>query len=198
MSEFETFPDLAAVDAAQGRMRGGDRLYTVDARYRNHVEAERVRIMSGDQPSAPVKTSLAGVSGVNHIGQQEYLDGEPDPRMLQLANSLSARIGPDGRRMVDSVPGYREQVDASFADAMSGKKRWGPAAEKLAADLATEAKNQAADAGLYPGSENQPDFTFDRTDPKFQAAATLADEQKLTDRQFAAVLKFYADMGKSP
>ena len=195
MSEFETFPDLAAVDAAQGRMRGGDRLYTVDPRYRAHVEAERVRIMSGDQPSAPIKPSLTGVTGTDGIGRRAHIGGEPDSRMVELAGQLAARIGPDGRRMVDSVPGYREQVEATFIEAMSGK-RWTPAAEKLAADLATESANQVADAGLYPGSENQPDFSFDRTDPQFQAAATLADEQGLSGKQFAAVLNFYADMGK--
>jgi hypothetical protein len=195
MSDFQSYPDLAAVDAAQGRMNArGERTYTVDPKYRNHIEAERVRIMSGEPPAEPVKKSLAGVSGVNQIGQQEYLAGEPDPRMLQLANSLSARIGPDGRRMVDSVPGYRERVEASFADAIGGK-RWTPTAEKLAADLATEAKNQVADTGLYAGSENQPDLTFDRTDPLFQSAATLADEQGLTDKQFSAVLNFYAGIG---
>lgn len=197
MDTFETLPDLAAVDAAQGRMnaKGDARLYTIDPRFRQHVETERVRLMAGEAPPTPAAPSLAGVTGVDDLGRRQHLGGEPDSRMLELARSLAARVGPDGRRLVDSQRGYRERVEASFAEAMAGA-RWSPAAEQLAGELADEAKNQAADSGLYSGIERQEGFTFDRTDPLFQSAAQTAQEAGLSDKQFAAVLNWHrANMG---
>lgn len=197
-NEFPTFENMADIDKAHGTLNvRGERVYAVDPRFRAHLEGERVRILNNEAPATPAAPSLAGVTGTNSLGQRSHLGGEPDPRMLELCQALSARRGPDGRRLVDSEPGYRERVEASMVDAMEGK-RWSPAAEKMAADLADEAANQAEDAGLYPGIEKQPDATFDRTDPKFQDAAKVASEAGLSDKQFAAVLNFYAKLGGQP
>jgi len=191
MSDLESFPDLAAVDAAQGRMNArNERLYTVDARFRHHVEAERTRLMAGLPVPTPA-TSLAGATATNAMGQRVHLGGEPDVRMLQLCTALGARIGPDGKRLSETDPNYRASVEASYLEAMRGKP-WSRVAEKLAAELASEAASQVADSGLYRGSEKQPDFNFSRTDPYFQSAAALASVQGLSDKQFGAILTWYA------
>ena len=46
--QLDTYPDIAAVDIAQGRVNaGGDRLYTIDPKFRAHLESERVRLLEG-------------------------------------------------------------------------------------------------------------------------------------------------------
>jgi len=191
MSDLESFPDLAAVDAAQGRMNArNERVYTVDAKFRHHVENERARLMAGLPVPTP-DTSLAGVIGTNAMGQRVHLGGEPDVRMLQLCTALGARLGPDGKRLAETDPNYRASVESSFLEAMKGKP-WSREAEKLAAELASEAASQVADSGLYRGAETQKDFSFNGNDPYFQRAAALASAQGLSDKQFGALLSWYA------
>lgn len=192
MTDFPTFEKMADIDKAHGTLNvQGERVYVVDPRFRAHLESERVRILNNEAPATPAAPSLAGVTGTNALGQRSHLGGEPDSRMLELCKALAARVGPDGKRLVETEKGYREKVEASFAEAMGGA-RWGANAERMAAELADEAKNQAADQGYYLGIEKQDGVTFDRTDKRFQSAAALANKHNLSDKAFADFLLWQA------
>lgn len=190
---FPNYETAEAIDQAQAQVGAdGKRQFETDHKFRVHLEAERIRIAEGRQPDKPVAPTLAGVTGIGDNGQRQYAPGhEPDPRMLELCKALSARVGTDGKRLADVDPEYRAAVDASFKDAIGGAK-WSAASEKMLAGLQKEAKEQAADSGLFVGAEKQPGFTFDRTDPMFQSAATTARDAGLDDKQFGTMLAWFA------
>jgi hypothetical protein len=190
---FDPLPDLAAVDAAHGaKTETGARRYAVDPHWRRHVDAERVRLM---EAATPTPGSAAGVTAVDGLGRRQHVGGQPDPRVLDLAAKLAARVGHDGRRLVETQADYREAVEATWLDAMKGRP-WDNELADMAANLDAEKAAQAADAGRYRGVETQPDgMRFDRTDPMFQQAAEAAESAGLNQEQFGKVLSFISKSG---